>query len=143
MCLDDINTTLNLDPDHPGCYRLSTNISCKPVFNLAVNGEVNIDDPGVQNLKLNLQADLTQNQLDFLPPQLQLILKQTKAKGRLDVRASTSVAMSDPMKGKSQLSVNLQNIDLSQSGMNIPIDDFPCRPVFRTEKSCSRCESPR
>lgn len=124
MHLDDINTTLNLDPDHPGCYKLSTNISRKPVFNLAVDGEIDIDNPGLQNLNLSLQDDLTQNQLDFLPPQLQLILKQTRAKARLDVRVNASVAMSDPMKGKAQIAVNVQNIDLSQGGLSIPIDDF-------------------
>ncbi len=124
MCLDDINTTLHLDPKHLGCYRLSTNISSQPVFSLAVSGEINIDNPGLQNLNLSLQADLTQNQLDFLPPQLQLILKRTNARAKLDVRASASVAMSDPMEGHAQIAADVRNIDLGQGDRRIPIDDF-------------------
>ena len=123
MCLDPINTSLNVDPKDPGSYRVSTNISRKPAFSLAIDGEINIDDPGVQNLNLDLQADLTQEPLDFLPPQLQLILKQTRARGRLSVKAGASVAMSDLARGKAHLDVDARNIELSQGNIHIPVDD--------------------
>ena len=124
MCLDQIDTSLNVDPHDPGSYKLSANISRKPVFNLAIDGQVNIDNPGLQNLKLNLQADLTQNQLDFLPPQLQLILRQTRAKAKLNVQAGVSMSMSDPMKGKAHIDMDVQNIDLNQGNLHIPIDNL-------------------
>ena len=123
MCLDPINTALDVDPHDPGSYRIDTTISRDPVFNLAVNGEINIDNPGLQDLKIHLQADLTQDQLDFLPPQLQVLVRAAKARGKLDVRAETSVAMSDLAKGKANIDLDVQNIDLSQGGMRIAVDD--------------------
>jgi hypothetical protein len=124
MRLDDISATLKLDPDDPNFYRFSSNFSRKPAFNLAIAGALDVKNPGVQNLTLNLQADLTKNQLDFLPPQLQLILQQTRAKGKLNVQVAASVKASDPMKGQAQLVVDAQNIDLSQGNLRIPVDDF-------------------
>jgi hypothetical protein len=123
MCLDPINTSLSVDPHDPGSYRIDAKLSRQPVFNLAVSGEVNVDDPGLQNLNVHLQADLTRGQLDFLPPQLQVFVKNAKAGGKLDLRTETSVAMSAPAKGKANIDLEVQNIDLSQGGMRIAVDD--------------------
>jgi hypothetical protein len=124
MHLDQINTSLNVDPKNPGRYRVNTKIARDPVFSLGIDGEINIDDPGLQNLNLDLQADLTQDQLDFLPPQLQLILKETRARGKLSVKAGASVAMSDLAQGRAHLDVDVRNIELNQGGIHIPVDDF-------------------
>ncbi len=124
MHLDQINTALNVDPQNPGLYKVSTDISRKPVFSLDINGGINIDDPGLQNLKLDVQADLTQDQLDFLPPQLQLILKQTHAQGKLNVKATASVAASDLVRGNAHLDMDVRNIQLNQGDIHIPVDDF-------------------
>ncbi len=134
MCLDPIDTSLNVDPNDPGSYRVSTNISRKPAFSLAIDGEINIDDPGVQNLNLDLQADLTQEPLDFLPPQLQLILKQTRARGRLSVKAGASVAMSDLARGKVHLDLDARNVELSQGDIHIPLDDVSISARLRDGK---------
>ena len=123
MYLDKINTSLNVDPENPGSYRVSTTISRPPVFSLGINGEINIDDPGLQNLNLDLQADLTQNRLDFLPPQLQLILKETRARGKLSVKAGASVAMSDLAQGRAHLDMDVRDIELNQGDIHIPVDD--------------------
>ncbi|MGD0140305.1 MAG: hypothetical protein ABSD28_15645 [Tepidisphaeraceae bacterium] len=123
MCLDPISTSLNVDPDDPGSYRFDAAISRQPVFNLAVNGEIDVDNPGLQNLNVHLQADLTRGQLDFLPPQLQVVVKDTNARGKLDLRAETSVAMSNLAKGKAKIDLEIQNIDLNQGGMRIAVDD--------------------
>jgi hypothetical protein len=131
MCLDQISTSFNVDPNDPGSYRVSANIVRKPVFSLGIDGEINIDDPGLQDLNLDLQADLTQDQLDFLPPQLQLILKQTRATGKLSVKAGASVAMSDPARGKAHLDVDVRNIQLNEGNIRIPVDDLSLSATLR------------
>ena len=124
MCIDQINASLNIDPNDPGSYKLSTSIDHFPIYKLGVDGEINIDNPGLQNLVFDLQADLSQNTLDFLPPQLQLVLKHFNAREKLNIHAAASVAMSDPAKADAQFSMHVQNIDLSQGGLNIPVQDF-------------------
>ena len=124
MCVDQINASLNIDPNDPGSYKLSTNIDHFPIYKLGVDGEINIDNPGVQNLIIDLQADLSQGTLDFLPPQLQLVLNHFNAKEKLDIHAAASVAMSDPTGANAQLNMHVQDIDLNQGGLNIPVQDF-------------------
>jgi hypothetical protein len=124
MCVDQINASLNVDPDDPGSYKVSTNIDHFPIYKLSVDGEINIDNPGVQNLVVDLQADLSQGTLDFLPPQLQLVLEHFNAKEKLDIHAAASVAMSDPAQADAQLDMHVQDVDLNQGGLNIPVKDF-------------------
>ncbi|MGD0389482.1 MAG: hypothetical protein ABSC42_11060 [Tepidisphaeraceae bacterium] len=138
MCLDPINTSLDVDPHDPGSYRIDATLSRPPVFNLAVKGEIDVDDPGLQDLNVHLQADLTRGQLDFLPPQLQVIVKDTRAGGKLDLRTETSVAMSDVAKGKANIDLEVQNIDLNRGGMRIAVDDANISARLEDKKIISR-----
>ncbi len=104
------------------------------MFSLGIDGEINIDDPGLQNLNVDLQADLTRDRLDFLPPQLQLILKRTHAKGKLSVKAGASVAMSDLARGKADLNLDVRNIQLSAGDIQIPVDDLAVSAQLRDGK---------
>ncbi len=124
MWLDGINTSLNVAPKDPGVYVLSTAIGRKPIFDLSIDGRINIDHPGVQDFKLNLLADLTKNQLDYLPPQLQAILKQTDAKGTLNVAVAGSIPLDDPMKGQITADVKLEHIEVATANMRLPIERF-------------------
>ncbi|HEY1922911.1 MAG TPA: hypothetical protein VGG44_09205 [Tepidisphaeraceae bacterium] len=134
MHLEGISTSLHLDPKHPGSYLVDTKIASEPVFSLGIDGEINIDDPGLQNLNMDLQADLTQDRLDFLPPQLQLILKQTHARGKLSVKAAASVALSDLARGKADVNVDVRNIQLSAGNTQIPVEDFALSARLRDGK---------
>ncbi len=124
MCVDQINASLNVDPNDPGSYKLSTTVDHFPIYKIGVDGEINIDNPGVQNLVFDLQADLSQQPLDYLPPQLQLVLNHFNAKEKLDIHAAASVAMSDPTRADAQLNLHVQNIDLSQGNLKLPVQDF-------------------
>jgi hypothetical protein len=135
MHIDGINASINIDPDDPGSYKLSTDIDHSPVFKLDVNGGINVDNPGLQNLVVDLQADLSQDTLDFLPPQLQLVLKHVNAREKLDLHADASVAMSDPTKASAQLDLHVQNIDLNQGNVNIPVQDFSMSARVQDKKA--------
>ena len=135
MCIDHINASLNIDPDDPGSYKLSTDIDRSPIFKLGVNGKINIDNPGLQDLVVDLQADLSQDTLDFLPPQLQLILRRFNAREKLDLHAAATVAMSDPTRANAQLKLHVQNIDLSRGNLNIPVQDFSMSARLQDKKA--------
>jgi hypothetical protein len=124
MCIDQINASLNIDPNDPGSYKLSTDIDHFPIYKIGVNGEINIDNPGLQNLIIDLEADLSQGDLSYLPPQLQLVLKHFNAQEKLNVHAAASVAMSDLDRASGQLDVTIQDIDLTQGGLNVPVERF-------------------
>jgi hypothetical protein len=134
MVIDQINASLNIDPNDPGSYRLSTSIDHFPIYKLGVDGEINIDNPGLQNLVFDLQADLAQDTLDFLPPQLQLVLKHFNAREKLNIHAAASVAMSDLANADAQFSMHVQNIDLSQGGLNTPVQDFAISAHLQNKK---------
>lgn len=124
MVIDHINTSLTLDPADPGVYTVNVNLGRAPVFKLGINGKINIDHPGLQKLKLNLVADLQQHQLDFLPPQLQLVLQHTHAHGKLSIQSDASVVLADPTHGKASLDLNVANLSLTQGKLNIPVDSL-------------------
>jgi|GEM_PF-2341526 len=124
MWLDHINTSLKVDPADAGVYVLSTKLGRDTIFNLAVDGRINIDHPAIENLKLNLAADLTQGQTDFLVPQLQVLLKQTEAKGKLTFTASGSVPFGDLNKAILHAESTLEAIDLAAGDQKVPVDSF-------------------
>jgi len=135
MCLDQFSTFIDVDPKDPGSYRLRADIDHSPIFKLGVDGLVDIDNPGIQNLVFDLQADLSQGKLDFLPPQLQLILRHVNAREKLSIHAAAAVAMSNPSNAIAHLDMHVQNIDLSQSGMNIPVQDFKLSANLQHKKA--------
>jgi hypothetical protein len=135
MCLDQFSTFITVDPKDSGSYRLRADIDHSPIFKLGVDGLVDIDNPGIQNLVFDLQADLSQGKLDFLPPQLQLILRHVNAREKLSVHAAAAVAMSNPSNASAHLDMHVQNIDLSQSGINIPVQDFKLSANLQHKKA--------
>lgn len=124
MILDPIDVSLKINPQNAGQYIVRTNISRQPVFNLAVNGGVDIDNPGLQNLDIHLQADLTRNQLDFLPPQVQVLVRETHARGKLDARFATSISLADFKRGRAKFDMDIQNVSVTVANRQIPIDDL-------------------
>ena len=124
MCLDPINATINIDPQNPGGYQIAAEIARKPDFDLGIHGKVDIDNPALQNVNLDLHADLTGENLDFLPPQLQLILRKTKARAKVDFHGVGSVALSNLSHASAQIETEIQNIELNPGNRHIPIKDL-------------------
>ncbi len=124
MWLDDINTNINLDPADPGVYMLDASIARKPVFDISADARINVDHPGVENLKLNLLADLTQGQVDFLVPQLQLLLKESHTTGKLTFSAAGSMPFGDLGKVKLHAESALENLTVVANGEKAPVEGF-------------------
>jgi hypothetical protein len=124
MIQDPIDISVKINPKDSGQYLVKTNISRAPVFNLAINGWVDINNPGLQNLDVHLQADVTQGQLDYLPPQIQVLIKETHARGKLDARIATSVSLSDLRRGRAKFDMDIRNFSIEAANRQIPIDEL-------------------
>jgi len=122
MSLDQINTTLNIEPADAGWYKLDTVIARQPLFELKLAGQVNLDTFNARDFDLNLTADLGREKLDYLPPELQQILKTYDAHGKLGVEVSGSLPLMDPLKGDVKASIKLDGANVTAAGMRVPID---------------------
>ncbi len=130
MTLDQINTVLNIEPVEVGWYTIDTDIARKPVFDLAVKGQVSLDTFSVRDADVNIKADLSQENLDYLPPEIQALLKQYDAKGRLAINVAGDMPVLEPMKGHIKLGVTLDKANLQLSGLKIPIDGLNLASSF-------------
>ena len=124
MTLDQINTLLNISQTEAGWYKLDTEIARKPVFDLRVKGQLNLDSFSVRDVDVNMLADLGQHlgqdNRDFLPPELQALLKEYEASGTLNVELTGSMPVMDPMRGQVKASVKLDRANLALSGIAHP-----------------------
>src|SRR5262249_45227677 len=57
MELDQINTALNIESAESGWYKLNTVITRKPVFEVEVAGQLNLDTFNVRDFALKMMAD--------------------------------------------------------------------------------------
>jgi len=124
MWVAGINTKVDIDAANPGQYLFSTGFGRKPVFDYRVGGAVDVDALELQSFQMNLNADLTQNQLDFLPPQLQAVLQQNDAKGKVAVQVTGAVPFKEPLKASAQVGVSLDNINLVAEGARVPVESL-------------------
>ncbi len=124
MTLDRINTVLNIEPTTAGWYRLDTVIARKPVFDLQLAGQLNLDSFSVRGVDIKLLADLGQDKLYYLPPELQVMLKQYQARGKLNAEVTGSMPVMDPMKGQVRAVVTLDRANIAMSGMRLPVDNL-------------------
>jgi hypothetical protein len=134
MCLNPINTTIRIDPDNPGTYAINAQITREPAFNLGIRGEIDLDNPGLQNIDLDLRADLTAENLDYLPPQLQLLIHRTGAKAKIDFHGGGSVALSDLSHANAKFQTDIQNIEVAQGGVHFSIKDLSVSAQLQDRK---------
>lgn len=121
MELDQINTELNIEPTDTGWYRLDTAISRKPVFDLTVAGDLNLDTFTVRGMNLKLAAELTQDKLNHLPPQLQKILKQYEISGNLLATLGGDMPITTPQNGALKTHVTLREAHVRLGEYHIPV----------------------
>jgi hypothetical protein len=97
MRLDDIDARLDLSPSAatPGLYAIQTTISRKPIFQLDVQGQFNIDTLTAQLDTLNLALDVRKGNAHFLPPEIQEVIKTIEMTGQLHIAASGTIPMSN------------------------------------------------
>lgn len=92
LWLDDISADLDFAPtsaaSNPGLYSFASTVSRKPAFELALEGQVDIDTFTFTLAKSEATLDLREKNAHFLPPELQKILKSYDVTGQLRVTAT-------------------------------------------------------
>src|SRR5262249_49747662 len=100
MQLDQINTSLDVQPDAPGSYKIATRLTREPAFRMKVGGNLNLDTFDAKDILLEMKADLSQEQLSYLPPQLQELIHKYELRGVMMARLSGSVPIMQPLNGR-------------------------------------------
>ncbi|HVT90457.1 MAG TPA: hypothetical protein VHD56_16505 [Tepidisphaeraceae bacterium] len=124
MELDQINTTLNIEQTEAGWYKLATEIARKPLFDLTLAGQLNLDSMETRDLNLKLSADVTRDKINYLPPQLQQILNQYEVEGVLDASVTGAVPIREPNKGNLVAQLALKNANVTLDEYRIPVQDL-------------------
>lgn len=122
MVLDQINTSLDIQPTEAGWYKLNTTITRKPIFDLGVAGQLNLDNFSARDFALKLAASLSPDKLSYLPPQIQQQLKKYEVSGDLTAQIiSTELPLMDPLKGNVDAEVKLQSANVTLGEYRIPV----------------------
>jgi hypothetical protein len=97
MQLDDINCRLELAPSSltTGLYTVGTTITRKPIFELDLQGQFNIDTLAAQLTTLALKLDMRQENAHYLPPEIQAMLRNFEISGQLHIAASGDIPLAD------------------------------------------------
>ena len=121
MELDQINTHLAIAPSSTGTYALETKISRAPLFDLSVKGNLDLDRFIAQDMSIKLSAMLRDEQMTYLPPQLQKILMEHEVRGALDVSVNGSMPVTEPMKGTLSAEIALADANLVAGAYRVPL----------------------
>jgi hypothetical protein len=124
MMLDQINTSLNIQMAEPGHYNLDTRIIRAPVFDFHITGQLDLDRFNGRDIQITIRADLGADKLDYLPPQLQQLIRKYEARGVLDVRLTGDLPLMDPMGGSLELTVKLSQANVATGDYRVPVDQL-------------------
>jgi hypothetical protein len=122
MELDHINTTLKIEPTEAGWYKLGATMARAPLFDLSVAGQLNLDDFSARDAALKLRADLSPNQLSYLPPQLQQVLKKYDVHGALEAMVLGEFPILKPLEGQGSADVTLTDANVTLGEYRIPVN---------------------
>ncbi|HET6251199.1 MAG TPA: hypothetical protein VFE47_26185 [Tepidisphaeraceae bacterium] len=130
MMLDKINTSLHIEPGDGAWYKLDTAITRAPVLDLQLRGLINLDTLAGRDLTVKLLADLGQDKLNYLPPELQSVLKKYDARGKLSIEMAGSLPVMDPLKGQGTATLKLDGANLAMNGLHIPVEHVELNSRF-------------
>src|SRR4030095_14223296 len=122
MELDHINTTLKIEPTEAGWDKVGATIARAPLFDLSLAGEVSLDDFSARDAALKLRADLSPNQLGYLPPQLQQFLKSYDVHGALEAMVLGEFPTLRPLEGQGSADITLTDANVTLGNYRIPVN---------------------
>ena len=82
-------------------------------------------------------ADLGQDKLSYLPPELQALLKLYDAKGKLSIGITGDMPVMDPMSGHVRLKLALDRANIAMAGLRIPVDSLSLERSLRKRRNLS------
>lgn len=130
MSLDQINTALKVEPAEAGTYMLSVSLARKPVFEFSVAGMINLDTFHARDAAMRIIANIGQDKLDYLPPQLQQLIRKHDIRGALNILVYGDLPLLNPFKGTGDAEVKLTNANITIDEYKIPVDDLSLNAGF-------------
>lgn len=124
MELDQIQTRLDIEPSNDGWYKLATTLSRKPVFDMSIDGRLNLDSFSADQLDVKLAGQVGDEEARYLPPQLQRVLKQYEVQGDLAVNVTGSAPLTDPAHGALDADVQLSKANVSLDEYRVPVQNL-------------------
>jgi len=120
MLLDEINAKLNVTEDQDGWYALKTNIVRDKLFDLGINGRLNIDTLAMDVSPLTLDMTLARAKDRYLPPSIQKQLQRYDLTGQLKAELSGMLYATDLTRTSLELNVALSEARLAFGSFVLP-----------------------
>jgi hypothetical protein len=131
MTLDQINTTLKLAPDKDaGWHMLSLAVARDPLFDMSTAGQINLDTFDVRDFAFKIKADVQQDKLDYLPPQMQKVLRQYDVRGSLYMLVIGEFPLMHPQNGSADVEIRLSGANVTLDQYRIPVDELSVNANF-------------
>ncbi|MCA9309747.1 MAG: AsmA family protein [Phycisphaerales bacterium] len=126
MTLDHINLSLNTVPDasgDPGWFMLDATVERDPVFNLDLQGRLNIDTFVAEFDGTELDMELGEENYASLPIDLQSLLRQYQARGRFRTALSGRIDLRHPTDANLALAGSLKDFNLTFQKIRTPVEE--------------------
>lgn len=130
ISLDLDVTPVEGQPDR--IYDLVLDIDRSPIIEIEGEGLLNLDALTLETKSLRLIADLANEEaLASLPPQLQTIVTQYDARGKLDLRVTGLIALLDILGSNIAADLELKDFNIAQGDTRLPIESAVVQVMLR------------
>lgn len=130
MTLDQVNTQVDFTPTEAGWYAFKLGINRRPLFTLVAGTQINLDTFQLRDINVTLKAKLEDEDMTYLPPQVQRELQKYQVRGRIDAVANGELPITQPEKAKLGLSVDLRKAHAVLGEYEMPIERFTSQVNF-------------
>ncbi|TVQ79804.1 MAG: hypothetical protein EA380_03940 [Phycisphaeraceae bacterium] len=113
-------------------YELALDIDRNPIIHIKGEGLLNLDALTLETKSIELIADLADDEaLASLPPQLQTIVNQYEAHGKLDMKVTGLIALLDIFGSTISADLELKDFNIAQGEARLPIESAVVQAQLR------------
>jgi hypothetical protein len=105
-----------------GWYGLAGELYRKDLFELKIDGRINLDTALLELSNLELAAEMGPQQYNSLPPQLQRILKEYEVAGAVSANWKGSIPLMEPERSSGRLAFDLKGGRVAIADAMIPVE---------------------
>lgn len=117
----------------PGWYAVDTVLERKGLFEIKVDGGLDIDTLVVEINALDMDLTIDEQSVGYLPPQVQGIAKERRVNGSLGGNLKGTFDLDDPRSDDTSFSVELRATSLAIDDFLVEIDDAKLEGRYRDE----------
>ena len=117
----------------PGWYEVNTNLNRAGLFDISLDGGLDIDTLMLDIKKLDLDLILDDKSTGYLPPQLQGIVKDRRIDGRINASISGKVDLDDARRDDTNFKVRLRPTRLAIDEYQVDIAEGHMEGGFKDE----------